>query len=123
MYMEDKAWVLKLVITWSLFNFINLTSARFPLYGINIILSSHQECGSTFFLIYFLENFWCLHAVLIYICLLLSKLKILCFGVCVCVHIHLFINLLVKFHKKPCWKSLLELHRIYRPILLNLIFL
>lgn len=57
MYIEDTSWVLKLVTTWSLFNSINLTFAKFPLHGINTILQFHQVYGRTFFLIYFWENF------------------------------------------------------------------
>lgn len=52
---------------------------------------------------------WYLHVVLIYICLLLSKLKnYVSFEVGVYVFIYLFINQLVKLRLKPYLESLLE---------------
>lgn len=74
--MNHTTWVLRLVIAWSLFNFNNLTSVRFPLCGISTILSSHQVYGSIFFG-KILGKSWYLHVVLIYIFFLLSKLKIM----------------------------------------------
>lgn len=54
---EDTWWVLKFVSALSLFNFVGLTSVRFPLYAINLwILTSNVW---KYFLPHvFLENFW-----------------------------------------------------------------
>lgn len=69
------------------------------------------------------ENCYLHVVVLIYICLLLSTLKITCIfrGVCMCIFIYLC--QLVKLHQKPRWESLFGLHRIYRPVLFIFRFL